>query len=209
MRGLSLISSGIDSPVASYVMLKLGVSLDYIHFDNQPFTDGSGVDKTIRLIKALKRHSKKPCRLYIVKHGENQAQIIKTANRRNQCVLCRRIMLRTAERVAAGKRCDCLVTGENLGQVASQTLTNLTTASQSVKIPILRPLLTCDKNETVELAKQIGTFEISSEPGLCCVVVPKRPKTNVLPEDLVQDENSMDINALVDRAIKSMDVIEI
>ncbi len=201
-KALLLASGGIDSPVAGYVMKKRGLEVIGIHFDNRPLIDYKPLEKTKRLLRKIGVK-----KLYAVKHGKNQLEIIKNCFRRYQCVICRRLMFRIAEKIAKKEKCDFLITGESIGQVASQTLDNLTLAAKSVKIPILRPLLCNDKQETVDLAKEIGTYDISIEPGTCCKAVPMYPITKGKEEKLKREELRINIKKLVDDAVRTAELI--
>lgn len=202
MKGLLLISAGIDSPVAGYLMKKQGVDVIAIHFDNRPFTDYKQLEKTKRLLRKLKIK-----KLYVIQHGKIQTEIIKDCFRRFQCVICRRLMFRIAEKIAKKEKCNFLITGENLGQVASQTLENLTVAANSIKMPILRPLLCYDKNETINLARKIETYAMSIEPSVCCKAVPKKPITKARLEKIESEENKLEPNKLINNAVKNAEII--
>ena len=202
MKVVSLISGGIDSPVSTYLMLRQGADVIVVHYDNQPFTDDKHLKKCLKLIGRLEERSGKKMKKYIVQHGPSQAAIAKNSNRRYQCVMCRRMMFRIAERVAQMEGAEALVTGESLGQVASQTLTNIRAEEQAVSLPILRPLIGLDKVEIERTAKEIGTYDISISPGLCCTIVPNKPSTNARLKVILEEESKFDIDSLVEDAIK-------
>lgn len=204
MKLLSLISGGIDSPVASYMMLNQGAELDMVHFDNRPFTDDGQFNKTKSLVEHLERFSKKKIKTFIVPHKESHIAFGKYCKRNLHCVLCRRMMFRISERLAEEKAAEALLTGESLGQVASQTLRNIKTESQAVDIPILRPLIGLDKIEIEAVAKEIGTYNISILPGMCCTIVPKRPSTYSNLDTLLEEEDKIDIEGLVNRSIEGV-----
>lgn len=201
MKGLLLISSGIDSAVAGYLMKKQGIDIIGIHFDNRPLTDFRPLEKTKRLLRKLKIK-----KLYVVEHGKNQLEIIKKCNRRFMCVICRRMMFRISEEVAKKENLDFLITGENLGQVASQTLDNLIVSAKSVKIQIARPLLCNDKQETIDTAKKIGTYEISIERSICCRAVPKHPATKAKIERIEEEEKKLNIKKMVNESIENIKI---
>jgi len=201
-KALLLISSGIDSPVAGHLMKEKGLELIGIHFNNEPFTDSSAKNKSIKLCKLIGIK-----KLYIIGHGKNQTANLRNINRRFQCVICRRMMFRVSEKIAKKEKCKFLITGENLGQVASQTLDNLVVCQEAVKIPILRPLLCNDKVETIKIAANIGTYETSIEPGMCCNMVPRNPLTRASLEKVKGEEKRLDINSLVDESVKSAEVV--
>ncbi len=187
-------------------MLKQGAEVIIVHYDNQPFTDDKQLNKSFELIAKLEKLSGKKLKKYVVPHGSSQAAIAKNVHRRYQCVMCRRMMFRIAERIALMENAEALVTGESLGQVASQTLTNIRTEEQAVNIPILRPLIGLDKVEIERIAKEIGTFDISISPGLCCTIVPDKPSTNARLKVILEEESKFDVDSLVEDAIKGAEV---
>ncbi len=203
MKALLLLSGGIDSPVAGYLM-KNKLDLIAIHFDNQPFTDEKSLEKTKKLAKKIGIK-----KLYIIQHGKNQAEIIKNTNRKFQCILCRRIMFRVSEAIAKKESCKFLVTGENLGQVASQTLSNMATTDSAVKIPILRPLLCNDKVETMAIARKIDTYETSILPGMCCNMVPQNPATKSNLSFIENEESRINIKKIIDDSVKNCEILTI
>lgn len=203
MKVLSLISSGIDSPVATWMIQQKAIEVIGIHFCNEPLSHSSPREKAIEICKHLKVK-----RLYIIKHGFIvQTELLKNCEDRMRCVLCRRMMFKIAEKVAEKEGCSYLVTGENLGQVASQTLSNLTVANSAVKITILRPLLCNDKQETVDIAKKIGTYKLSVEAASCCNAVPKKPMTRSALSKIESEENKIDVKSIVKKAVESADVL--
>lgn len=187
-------------------MLKQGADVIIVHYDNQPFTDDKQLNKSLDLMGRLEEHSGQKMKKYVVPHGPSQAAIAKNAHRRYQCVMCRRMMFRIAERIAEKEGASALVTGESLGQVASQTLTNIRTEEQAVNIPILRPLIGLDKVEIERIAKEIGTFDISISPGLCCTIVPNKPATQARLKAIIEEESKLDMDSLVEQAIKGAEV---
>ena len=197
-RLLSLISGGFDSPVAAYRMMQRGCRVNFVHFHSAPYQDKTSQDKVRELVKLLTRHQFQS-RLYMVPFGEIQRQIVAAVARPLRVVLYRRMMLRIAEHIARKEKARALVTGESLGQVASQTLENMTVIQQAVTLPILRPLVGMDKQEIVDQARRIGTFETSSIPDQdCCqLFVPKHPPTKARFDEVEADEAKLDINDLV------------
>ena len=197
-RLLSLISGGFDSPVAAYRMMQRGCRVNFVHFHSAPFQDKTSQDKVRALVKLLTRHQFKS-RLYMVPFGEIQRQIVAAVARPLRVVLYRRMMLRIAEHVARREKARALVTGESLGQVASQTLENMTVIQQAVTLPILRPLVGMDKQEIIDQARRVGTFETSSIPDQdCCqLFVPKHPATKARFDEVEADEAKLDIYELV------------
>jgi len=206
-RLVSLISGGFDSPVASYRMMQRGCRLIFVHFHGAPYQDKTSQEKVRDLVRTLTRHQFQS-RLYIVPFGEIQRQIVAAVARPLRVVLYRRMMLRIAEVIARNEKAKALVTGESLGQVASQTLDNMAVIQQAALLPILRPLVGMDKQEIIDQARRIGTFETSSIPDQdCCqLFVPKHPATKAQFREVEDAETSFDVKELVrlglDNAVK-------
>ena len=208
-RLLSLISGGFDSPVAAYRMMQRGCRVIFVHFHSAPYQDKTSQDKVRELVKLLTRHQFQS-RLYMVPFGEIQRQIVAAVTRPLRVVLYRRTMLRIGERIARREKARALVTGESLGQVASQTLENMTVIQQAVTMPILRPLVGMDKQEIVDQARRIGTFETSSIPDQdCCqLFVPKHPATKARFDEVEADEAKLDVNELVRYGLENASIEE-
>lgn len=202
MRGIVLLSGGIDSPVAGYLMAKQGLDLVLVHFDNRPFTSDAEVEKAERLMKKLDEVAGIKTKKIMVPHGSTQAALAKCCRRNMECVLCRRMMFRVAERLAEKFDAQVMVTGESMGQVASQTLTNIKVEERATRLPILRPLIGFDKVEIERIAKSIGTYEISIGPGLCCTIAPKKPSTYSKTEAAIEEEAKINIEQLVEAEFK-------
>src|SRR5258706_1358721 len=197
-RVASLISGGFDSPVASYRMMQRGCRLVFVHFHSAPYQDKPSQEKVRDLVALLTRHQFKS-RLYMVPFGEIQRQIVAAVARPLRVVLYRRMMLRIGEAIARKEKAKALVTGESLGQVASQTLDNMAVIQQAAQLPILRPLVGMDKQEIVDQARRIGTFDISAVPDQdCCqLFVPKHPATKARYDEVEADEAKLDLQALL------------
>jgi tRNA uracil 4-sulfurtransferase len=196
-RVVSLISGGIDSPVAAYRMMQRGCRLIFVHFHSTPYLDKTSQEKVRQLVTTLTRHQFLS-RLYLVPFGEIQRQIVAAVSRPLRVVLYRRMMLRIAEGIGRKERAKALVTGESLAQVASQTLDNMAVIQQAVNLLILRPLVGMDKQEIIDQARRIGTFEISSIPDQdCCqLFVPKHPATKATPREVEDAESRFDVMEL-------------
>jgi thiamine biosynthesis protein ThiI len=194
---LSLISGGIDSPVAAYRMMQRGCRIAFIHFHSVPYLDRTSQEKVRELVKLLTAHQFSS-RLYLISFGEIQRQIVAAVSRPLRVVLYRRMMVRIAEAIAKKEKAQALVTGESLAQVASQTLENLSVIEQAASLSILRPLVGMDKQEIIDQARKIGTFDTSAIPDQdCCqLFVPQHPATKAKLGDVEKAESSFDVGGL-------------
>jgi len=197
-----LLSGGIDSPVAGHLMQKRGCELHPIHFHSFPYTGERSRDKVLRLASAL-ASAQARMELSVAPFTDVQLAIRDRCPPALAVVLYRRMMMRIACRLAAARGCMALSTGENLGQVASQTLENLACIEAAATLPVLRPLLCHDKAETVALARRIGTYEVSIEPydDCCSLFVPRHPETRARTEQVERAEKALDVQRLVDEAV--------
>ena len=205
---VSLVSGGIDSPVATYLMIKRGVEVVAVHMDNRPFTDDKNLDKALQLVRHVQKVTGSSIKIYVVPHGPNHISFARTCNRHLHCLFCRRMMYRVAQRIAEREGAVGILTGESMGQVASQTVQNINVVNQVAKLPIIRPLIGLDKEEIIEIARRIGTFEISTLPGLCCTIVPKQPSTAAKLADVLEEEGKVDIETLVEKSLEGMYVLD-
>ena len=208
-RVVCLISGGIDSPVAAYRMMQRGCRLSFVHFHSVPYLDSTSQEKVRDLVKLLTRHQFLS-RLYLVPFGEIQRQIVASVLRPLRVVLYRRMMMRIAEELARGERAGALVTGESLGQVASQTLENLAVIQSAAHLPVLRPLVGMDKQEIIDQSRRIGTFDISTIPDQdCCqLFVPRHPETKAKPAQVEEAESTLDISSLTQLGVEGAKVEE-
>jgi thiamine biosynthesis protein ThiI len=209
-RVVSLISGGFDSPVAAYRMMQRGCRLIFVHFHSAPYLDRTSQEKCRELVKLLTRHQFRS-RLYLVPFGEIQRQIVAGVLRPLRVVLYRRMMLRIAEAIARKEKAQALITGESLAQVASQTLENMAVIQQAAALPILRPLVGMDKQEIIDQARKIGTFEISATPDQdCCqLFVPKHPATKARLADVEKAEARLDLGELIRLGVEQAVVEEL
>jgi tRNA uracil 4-sulfurtransferase len=197
-RVMSLLSGGIDSPVATWKVLKRGTKASLVHFHSAPFTDRASTRKAIELAEAISSWQG-TTRLYMVAFGEAQQRIVVGAPPPLRVVLYRRFMVRVAAALARRERARFLVTGDSLGQVASQTLDNLLCVEDAAPMPILRPLVGDDKQDIIDLAKTIGTYETSILPyqDCCSLFVPRSPATHASVEECRQAERDLPVDEIV------------
>jgi thiamine biosynthesis protein ThiI len=210
-RALSLLSGGIDSPAASWMAMKRGLHLGFVTFHSFPFIGEASKRKVIELAGILARWQQPDTRLFVAPFADIQTAIRDTAPESYRTVLYRRMMQRIAARLALENRMSALVTGESLGQVASQTLENIDCIAAAATMQVVRPLIGFDKEETVALARRIGTFETSSrqEPDCCTVFMPERPVLRGSIAACEDAETRFDVPALVERACAAAERIEI
>lgn len=201
-RALCLLSGGIDSPVAAWLTMKRGCEVAFVSFHSPPFIGEASRRKVLELARRLARFQPRT-RIFVVPFSEVQLAIRESAPEAYRTVLYRRMMQRIASRLARTDRCGALVTGECLGQVASQTLENLTLIEAAADLPVLRPLVAHDKEESIALARRIGTFETSSrpEPDCCTVFQPRQPVIRGRAADCERAEARLDLAGLVERAL--------
>lgn len=210
-KGLLLISGGIDSPVAGHMIAKRGMSIECLHFHSYPYTNMQAKEKVIELTKRLSSYICGTI-LNVVSVTHIQEEIHKKCDGEYMVTLLRRFMMRIAEEVAKRRGAQCLITGESLAQVASQTIEGMTSSNSVIKdLPVLRPLCGFDKNEIIERSRSIGTYEISIEPyeDCCTVFLPKHPVTRPKLCDIEKEEKKLDIDALVDEALSGIEIIKI
>ena len=203
---LSLISGGIDSPVASFMLAKRGATVMMLHFVSPPYTNERALDKVRTLTKKLNKYMSKIV-LNIVSITEIQESIKEHCKEDLFTIIMRRFMMKIAEKIALENNCKAIVTGESLGQVASQTLCALLCTNAACNIlPILRPLIGLDKEEIVTIAKKINTFETSILPyeDCCTVFVPKHPKTKPVLDDVLEEEKKIDVDNLINKAVNTV-----
>ena len=209
-KAVSLLSGGIDSPVASWMIAKRGVQLELVHFFSPPYTSQQAKEKVIALARELT-----PCcgrmTLSIIPFTEIQEEIRRACPEDHFTLIMRRFMMRLAERVARRTGCKALVTGECLGQVASQTMDALTVSDDACAMPVLRPVIGMDKEEIVRLSRKIGTFDTSILPyeDCCTVFTPRHPRTHPVLEEVVQYESALDIEGLIQRAMEGVERVTV
>ncbi|MBF0243746.1 MAG: tRNA 4-thiouridine(8) synthase ThiI [Planctomycetes bacterium] len=209
-RVLCLLSGGIDSPVAAWRMMRRGCEVDYVFFENRPFLGRAAALKVMRLAELLARFQFR-ARLFIVPFADIQVAIRDLCQEKHRVVLYRRFMMRIANRILERGQHLGLVTGESLGQVASQTLENMAATDILAAAPVYRPLVAMDKLDIIKFARQIGSFDISIEsaPDCCAVFMPQKPATRAKIEWLEEDEKKLDTEGLITAALDAVETIEV
>jgi len=201
MKFISLLSSGIDSPVATYLLSNKAEEIILVHADGRPFTDDKEITNFISIAKHLKKQV--PCNIktYCIHHGFALSAYRQSGNKRFTCVFCKRMLLRYAEKLADNENADAVIMGDSLGQVASQTLQNMNVIEQAIAIPVLRPLIGLDKEDIIRIAKEIGTYDLSILPSVGCTAVPRKPATKAKIEDVLSEERKIDVDKIVKQAV--------
>jgi len=201
-RGLVLLSGGIDSPVATFMMAHRGMLVDAVHFHSYPYTSDRAFEKVKDLAQILTMYCGR-IRIHSINLLPIQEQIVKNCPEDETTILVRRFMMKIAERVAKANDCMMLITGENLGQVASQTAEALVVTDASVSLPVMRPLIAMDKTQIMDIAREIGTYETSILPfeDCCTVFLPKHPVTKPRLERILESESKLDCEALIEAAL--------
>ncbi|MDY6146654.1 MAG: tRNA uracil 4-sulfurtransferase ThiI [Peptoniphilaceae bacterium] len=209
-RGLLLLSGGIDSPAAGFAMARRGLALGAIHFHSYPFTSERAKDKAVRLAKKLVPFVG-PMQIYMINLTDTYTSISRHAHKKNTTVLSRRMMMRIAEHICDQYDYDALITGESLGQVASQTIQGIHCVNAVATRPILRPFIASDKTEIIRIAREIDTYDISIEPydDCCSFFAPAQPNTKPRLTDMEKEEEGLDIEDLMKKALASMEIISI
>ncbi len=209
-RGMLMISGGIDSPVAGYMMAKRGMKLDCIHFHSYPYTSELAKEKVITLTKMVGEYTG-GVNLYIVPFTKIQEEIHKNCKEEFMITLMRRFMMRISEKIAYKTHAQAIITGESLGQVASQTIESITSSNSVVKMPVLRPLIALDKLEIIKISEEIGTFETSILPyeDCCTVFLPKFPAIKPNLKSVIESESLLDVDRLINNAIDNIEKISL
>ncbi|MGN0710843.1 MAG: tRNA uracil 4-sulfurtransferase ThiI [Anaerovoracaceae bacterium] len=209
-KGMVLLSGGIDSPVAAWMMAKRGMMIEAVHFHSYPYTSERAQEKVEELASIVATYCGR-FKMHVINLLPIQEQIVQNCPEEETTILVRRFMMRIAERVAQEKDCMMLITGENLGQVASQTAEALVVTDSSVKMPVMRPLIAMDKVDIMEKAQEIGTFETSIQPyeDCCTVFLPKHPTTKPKLEKIEASESRLDVEGLIKAAVESKETITI
>ena len=205
-----LLSGGIDSPVAGWMIAKRGVQINAVHFHSYPYTSDRAKEKVLDLARKLS-FSCCGIKVHVVPFTEIQMQIHEKCPDEYTTLIMRRFMMRIAERIARETESEAMITGESIGQVASQTMTALGTTDDVVTMPVFRPLIGFDKSEIIEIARRIGTLEISEQPfeDCCTVFTPRHPATHPKMEKILEGESKLDAEALITRALEGTEIIRV
>lgn len=209
LRAVCLLSGGIDSPVAVFEIMKRGISPILVHFHSMPFTPATTIDKIKKLSQVLRQYNPYPMELWLISLLNIQQQVKEHCTERYRTILYRRFMMRIAEEICRRFHSKAIVTGEALGQVASQTISNIAAIEGLTKTPIFRPLITLDKSQIIEKAKTIGTFDISIEPheDTCILFAPENPATQARLEKIIEEEERLPIFNLIFNALDNAEKV--
>ena len=209
-KGLILMSGGIDSPVAAFMMAKRGMSIEAVHFHSYPYTSQRAQRKVENLVKVLAGYMG-TIKMHVINLLPIQEEIVKNCPEDETTLLVRRFMMRIAEQIAIKNGDMMLITGEDLGQVASQTAEALVVTDSVVDMPVMRPLIAMDKVDIMDKAREIGTYDISIQPyeDCCTVFLPKHPVTKPKKDRIEKSESALDVETLVSNAVASEEIIEI
>lgn len=209
-KGVVMLSGGIDSPVAAYMMAKRGMTLRAVHFHSFPYTSMQAKQKVLDLAKLVKKYSLR-ITVDVVSFTEIQTAIHEKCPEEYMITIMRRFMMRIAEKLARMNGCGAVITGESLGQVASQTLESITSTNSVANIPVFRPLIGFDKDEIIEIAERIGTFKTSILPyeDCCTIFLPKKPVTKPRLDAVLKVESALDVDTLVNNAMQNIETIVI
>ncbi len=204
---VSLLSGGIDSPVSSFYMMKRGAIATFVHFHSVPYTNEASIEKVREMIETLQSFQPRAA-LYLIELAPIQKVIMTDTEAKYRVILYRRFMVRIAEAIAHKIRASALVTGDSLGQVASQTLENMSVIEEAISIPLLRPLIGFDKLEIINKAKEINTYDISILPDqdCCSLFTPKHPATKAKLSNVLMEEKKLNVNELITAALNSAEI---
>lgn len=209
-KGLLMLSGGIDSPVAGYLAIKRGVKIEAIYFESPPHTSESAKDKVIKLARLLAKYNT-TVKLHVINFTRIQETILKNIPHEYLITIMRRMMYRISAIIAHNSKCNILINGESIGQVASQTLTSMRVINEVIKMPVIRPVACFDKLEIIDLAKKIGTYDISTLPyeDCCTIFVPEHPVINPSSIKAIEYEELIPFKDLIHEAIKNHEIISV
>lgn len=205
-----LMSGGLDSPVAAWLMMKRGVMIIPVYCNTSPYAENAARERAFECIRQLQKWAPgRQFTTYEIPHGPNLRSFIDVCNRKNTCLLCKRMMYREAYEVMKKEGASGIITGSSLGQVASQTAANMYAEIYQLAIPIYHPLIALDKTEIMDIARKIGTYDISNRPAGSCTAVPERPEIGANYDLIVLEERKMDIKTMVFNAMKAAKILKL
>lgn len=209
-KGVLLLSGGIDSPVAGFMMAKRGLELSCVYYHSHPYTSERAKDKVVELARKLSEYTG-PIKLYVIPFTRIQMDIIEKCREDELTIIMRRFMMKLAELAAAREGAKALVTGESLGQVASQTLESIFVTNSELKLPVFRPLIGMDKIDIMDISRKIGTYETSILPyeDCCTIFVPKHPKTRPRLSEIKHSEEKLDMEGLMEEALENAEILTV
>ena len=209
-KGMLMLSGGIDSPIAGYLAMKRGIRIEGVYFDSPPHTSIDAKNKVLELASILSSYSGY-VKLHVIHFTEIQEAIYRYCPKEYMITIMRRMMYRIAEKLAHKNNCKAIINGESVGQVASQTLTSMAAINEVIKMPVLRPVCCYDKIEIIDLAKKIGTYDISIRPfqDCCTIFVPEHPVINPEIEKAREYEQAFDFETLINEAVKNDEVVKL
>lgn len=207
-KAMVLLSGGIDSPVSAYMTAKRGVELEAVHFYSHPYTSERAKEKVIKLARIVSQYAGS-FKLHIVHFTESQLEIYEKCPDDETTIIMRRVMMKVAERIANQRNCLALVTGESIGQVASQTIQAIAVTDTATQLPVIRPLIGMDKEEIVTLAHKIGSFDTSILPyeDCCTIFVPKHPKTKPRLAQILNSESVLNIEDMIEKCVSNIETV--
>lgn len=206
---ISLLSGGLDSPIAAYLMLKRGFTPTFLSFLTSDDYEDSMKKKVIKIVKILSRFTNDELKIYFINHDNNLDAFKEFCDRKLTCVLCKRLMLRIAKKLGELNQTNIIVTGDILGEQASQTLDNLYAYNNIISgCVMLRPLIGCDKQEVIDLNKKIGSYNASSEPSAGCNFNPQYPETHAKLGEVLNSEKKVNIEELMMKSIKNAEILK-
>lgn len=211
-KAACLISGGIDSPVALWLAIRAGMVPVAVFFDSYPLADRRGKEIALLSIGRVRDYwHGAPIRTYVVGHSPDLSDIVASCQRNLACVISRRMMFRVASEIARREGADCIVTGDVIGQKASQTLHNLSVTDSTVGgLPIIRPLVAMNKDEIERMARAIGTFELSTRPGVAACGIPTRkPRTHSRSDEVAASEMHLDVDHMISRALENFEMVDV
>ena len=205
-----LMSGGLDSPVAAWLMMKRGVMIIPVYCNNSPYAENAARERAFDCIRQLQKWAPEhQFTTYEIPHGPNLQSFIDICNRKNTCLLCKRMMYREAYEIMKKEGASGIITGSSLGQVASQTAANMYAEIYGLAIPIYHPLIAFDKTEIMDIARKIGTYDISNRPAGSCAAVPERPEVKANYDLIMLEEKKMDIETMISNALKTTKVLKL